>query len=118
MTWEYLAGFFDGEGCIHYANRPYGRYVHMHVSQGHVNESASQVLHKVFEFLRTQGIPVRYAEHKGDGKVIATNVPALTAWLNGMLPYLIVKKAKAIEALAFAQTINQRRIDRRIAIAA
>ena len=128
VTWEYLAGFFDGEGCIHYQHREYGKYVLVNVTQGTVNEAKSHVLRKIFVFLRSHGIPVRWnpytnmnpytKNYSGGIKVVATNAPSVIAWLEGMLPHLIVKRDLAIEAVAFARTIHKRAIERRVKDAA
>ena len=122
MSWSYVAGFFDGEGCIHYADRAYGRYVHMNVSQGVVNEANSRVLAGIWLFLRRHGVSVRWASYsgrtvndKGGYKVIATNAPALVAWLTGMMPHLIVKRSAAESAVAFAASIGKRKLDKRVA---
>ena len=114
MTWNYLAGFFDGEGCIHYAARSYGRYVHVHVSQGVVNERQSQIILRVHRHLRSHGIYPRLSFYPGGLKCVVTNCQGTIAWLSAMQPYLIVKREMASSAIDFArQMASRRRIQRK-----
>ena len=120
MTWEYLAGFFDGEGCIYINHRSYsyGKYQAVKITQGIVNEANSGIIAEIFNFLQDHKIPVRWHEDKYQGnkkfEVIASNKQACIGWLEGMLPYLRVKREKAVEAIGYIQKLPDRKIDRRI----
>lgn len=106
MTWEYVAGFFDGEGCIGYHKRAYGRYVYAFVSQGVVNERESSVLAEMQKFLRAHGVDASLtcetnAAHPQVWRLKTSAAISCDLWLKAMLPHLRVKQAKAREAIAF-----------------
>ena len=116
MNWPYLAGFFDGEGCIHYSTRPYGRYVLVKVSQGWVNER-SGVCGEVLDFLGSNGIRARLTcksarerERFGKHEVIASSAEGCRLWLVGMLPFLIVKRNAAEGAIKHTLLLKRRTI--------
>ena len=123
MTWEYLAGFFDGEGCIFYNERNYGRrrYALVNVTQGSVNEEKSHICRQIHVFLRSANIPCRLNTYPGRNgahggcKVVVSNAPGIIAWLEGMLPYLKVKREDAILAIEFSKQTRPRVLDRRLA---
>uniref|UniRef100_A0A6H1ZAV8 Putative homing endonuclease n=1 Tax=viral metagenome TaxID=1070528 RepID=A0A6H1ZAV8_9ZZZZ len=126
ITDQYLAGFFDGEGCIHFAKRDYrftnrainyAKFITVSVSQGQKNEANGHVLKRICEYLNSKDINVRF---KNAGcrnqstpyyRVEASSAVACKKWLSLMLPYLIVKRSKAEEALIFISTFKNPNID-------
>lgn len=120
MTWEWLAGFFDGEGCICYSKRSYGRYAMLHITQCRKHEAECGIIHQIHAFLQQNGVVAgRLMEYDnastGGWRINIQNAPGVIRMLEGMLPYLRVKREKAKEALLFAQATHKRKIDRRIA---
>ena len=114
LTWEYLAGLFDGEGCIYFSERPGGRrYVMVNITQGVVNDDASRIILDIHEFLTQHGIKAGLTSHaasnplwKGGRKVSAASSHAVRDWLEGMFPYLRIKRAQAAGALTFLEGIT------------
>jgi hypothetical protein len=112
---RYLAGFFDGEGCIFYNKRPYcrRRYVSVKVTQCESNEQVGNVLHEVHAYLLRHGIKAHLTKHKagkrskqGHYTVVASSAPACVAWIRLMLPFLLVKHRAAVDTLKFLETIE------------
>lgn len=99
MNWAYVAGFFDGEGCV-------GKYAHFHVSMNQA-EPHDLVIYAIQDFLTTQGVESRVdVSHSGRRNHNAVHVLSLNKqsevkkFLEGVLPFLIVKREKAEEVLA------------------
>lgn len=114
MTWEYLAGFTDGDGCI---TREWGRgkkYPHARLRWAQ-KQSDAAVLFDIAEFLRTQGLKVStrnfsvaYAGHRYPQMELGiTNADDTCRALEAMLPYLIVKRERAIEAVSLLASIRR-----------
>ncbi len=114
MNWQYLAGFFDGEGTICFAKYKYrkgqSRYIVCAMSQ---KESARLVLDEISKFLKTNLIKHRFSKdltfEPRTGLKKSTYQIRLT--LGGMATckefilkiekHLIVKKEQAQKALKF-----------------
>lgn len=115
ISWEYLAGFFDGEGCIHCSQRSYGRYIIVSLSQGSKNEIQSHILRDIHIFLTHNYIKTNLKADKNLRadkeikyyKLIACSKYAVHDWLTEMLPFLRVKHQAAIAALNFLHTIKK-----------
>ena len=105
MNWAYLAGFFDGEGCVNMASRNDSFFARLTFSQS--KDCGFTLLNEIREFLLAQGIKVGKV-HKG-GYSPYTKRPSwqlqITArsgvfqMLNAMLPYLRIKRPAAQDAL-------------------
>lgn len=102
MTWEYVAGFFDGEGWITLyrtdRNR-YGRSVKLGMSQNN-----REVLFVIKKFLESKGLERigLYKSHKRKTScLLIQNKFDIEKFLNGVEPMLIVKAAKCREAREF-----------------
>lgn len=100
MDWAYIAGFFDGEGCV-------GKYAHFHVSLVQA-EPQELVIYKIADFLTSQGLrPTvsasnsrRIKGHNRIHRVEMNRQSDVKVFLEGVLPYLIVKREKAEQILA------------------
>lgn len=109
MSFEYIAGFFDGEGSIY---APIGRNVHTpHLALPQSGPEGKQVLDEIAAFLESKGIDV-YRMHprltsKIGKKPMHTieigNMKSATLFLQAVLPYLRVKKVKAQDVLRFVK---------------
>jgi hypothetical protein len=110
--WAYLAGFTDGDGCItrEISKRSY-HYARIRWAQ---KESDSAVLDEIGTFLAAQGIKVSQrqfavarAGHKFPQRELGiTNAGDTRLVLRQLLPYLIVKKARAEEALVVLDHVH------------
>ena len=107
MTWEYLAGFFDGEGCICIYKVRGVPNVIATVSQ---SEPRLAVIDEICRFLVEHEIRFsryhRSRENKNWSDVNTINIihrGSLRKFLKYMIPKLIVKKEKAIEALVVVE---------------
>jgi len=98
MTWEYLAGFFDGEGSIQIAkqNRK-GRYTPWYRVRITIGQKRRYILDKIKKFIKRGYVYASredlYCFYLYDG--LAVNV------IKKMLPYLKVKKIQAKLAVQF-----------------
>jgi hypothetical protein len=111
VTWAYLAGFTDGDGCIvlEVAKGTY-RYARLRWSQKLEN---ARVLEEIAAFLRSQGLKVSSRNFSVATKghrypqceLAITNGDDTRKALEEMLPFLIVKRDRAVQALAMAQFV-------------
>src|SRR5215471_7953237 len=100
MDWPYLAGFFDGEGCVSIGrnDRPCCT-----IAQ---SVGSHNVLQQIKEFLLSQDIACNVHQHvrpvagrkKAEALWISSSV-AVEDFLKNLLPHLIVKREKAETAL-------------------
>src|SRR5215831_9287509 len=102
MSWEYLAGFFDGEGSIHVKSR---KHVQCRVVQASFQ---GNVIYEIEKFLISQKIPCSVNERfSGSTWMLYLSISRTTAnfkFLVNLLPYLRVKKQAALGAIDFIQS--------------
>jgi hypothetical protein len=105
-TWQYLAGFFDGEGCIEWRSS----FV-LVVTQ---SDRADNVLAHIAIFLRSRDVrcilrarrlykrkdPVRW---RPQSQIEVLDWRSVRRCLRKMLPFLIVKRERALKALEYIQ---------------
>jgi hypothetical protein len=111
VNWAYLAGFTDGDGCITLQVK--GQYVVPRIRWAQ-KEADSAVLDRIAEFLDTQGFKnggrsfsVARAGHKYPQRELwITNNEDTRRALIEMLPYLVVKRDRAAEAVDVLNTIH------------
>lgn len=127
MDWSYLSGFFDGEGSINIRNgfRQNGKtHKSVQLILAQVFYQAD-VLEKIRDFLLNEAI--HSSVHIRQPKLVISQLHAMhilsvsrysDVWkmLEKMLPLLIVKRQKAIEALEFLREHDWRPSSRRIEI--
>lgn len=112
MDWAYLAGFTDGDGCItrETSKRVY-HYARIRWAQ---RADSSIVLDVTAEFLRSHGIKVTLRNfsvarkgHKYPQRELAiTNAADTRTVLRELYPHLILKKARAAEALEILDEVH------------
>lgn len=112
-NWSYLAGLFDGEGCIHIAKVDYHGKGTSHSEFGYrVDIHITMTYEPVVKWLVANFGGVYYAnhwnpEHNKNWKPAYRWVPKgkanKLALITGILPYLIVKREIAKVALEFFQ---------------
>lgn len=118
----YLAGFFDGEGCIHLAERvAYTRYLTKSRGQTRYSYSGFVAIIKISQNVRRPleifqelfGGKVRVRGHMGEGGRTCRHFEwecprtQMIAMLESLIPYLIVKKDEAEVAIRFCQTFQR-----------
>lgn len=119
MTWQYLAGFFDGEGCISIEKVGDGRntYRRVRITIGQ-SEPQHLVIYAIADFLDDHGLhPRTYVqsyEHMSAAKpqhsLRLMRASEVRWFLEKMLPHLLVKEGQAREAIAFIQLGKTQRI--------
>ncbi len=104
MSWQYIAGFFDGEGCICHSisNNGYKRY---DIS---MSQKPIKVLKIIRIFLLRHDIESKIHKDKCTGVHVVTISGRINKamFLNRILPYLIVKKDKAEECLEWIKNCH------------
>ena len=105
ITWDYVAGFFDGEGCIYIDKQ---RRLHITFAQ-----KSRVVLEKIQVFLTAEDIPsnvyVQFdKEHHGPffHLTIGGNVISKRRFLSEIKDLVVVKRQKVEYALKFAEGIR------------
>ena len=99
VCWAYVAGFADGDGCIYVPANGKGA-VRFELVQ---HPEQDWVLYEIQMFLETFGVSVKIYDGSADRfpkttlKVFQHDDVLFV--FNRLLPYLIVKRAKALEAL-------------------
>jgi hypothetical protein len=108
MDWSYIAGFFDGEGSISSHSRNRRNSHQVQISQKFRED---QVLHRVAEFLREQGVCCKVNDRRGcpAGYLLVCRHRSVKTFLEKCLPSLIVKRNKAIELLSKMESMQYRR---------
>lgn len=119
MQWAYVAGFFDGEGCIQFQpSKSAMKATFVQSTKQH------QVLYEIAEFLKQAGItcnirPAATRRIAKDGRICEfstlamSNAESLVIFYSAVLPFLIVKRAKAVDALVLAEAAVARKQGRR-----
>lgn len=111
ITWAYIAGFFDGEGCLTSANTAPSSLGRLR-ALGYrltLTQADKRSLEEIQVFLRQAGInaglgrarPIALPNHKDVYVLWVTSRAAVTALLRKVLPYLLVKKVLVQDVLRF-----------------
>ena len=115
MNWAYIAGFFDGEGCLHMvsmSNRRLFQGFNIHIVQA--GKRGKRALQQMQEFLHDEGVTSGIYYHKPykERKVYSKQEiwelafgsrDSIVRFLERILPYLTVKKSEAQDALRMFQ---------------
>jgi len=105
LSWQYIAGFTDGEGCIRInSNHRYGCSPKIAIAQS--GARGLDVLTKIRLWLLEQDIPSNFDIQEPTKlskltlyRLTITKRETATKFLEGVLPYLIVKKVEAEDLL-------------------
>jgi hypothetical protein len=106
VSWEWLGGFFDGEGCIEIKPQNYGRSlmtVRLSIAQYGKN---SWILNEIKSFLEEYGVTV-YLKPKSKGGLYVNPINDVKFVLNELLPYLGVKRERAEECLKYIEEMKE-----------
>jgi hypothetical protein len=112
MSWTYIAGFFDGEGCIGFYPAKNTTRVLVEMCQA---EPREHVLFEIQGFCASQGINLthrvvaRRGNHAPTHKLYTVNRAVASEFLKRVEPYLHVKLLKAQEMIAWADENPTRR---------
>jgi hypothetical protein len=119
MSWEYIAGFLDGEGCIEISKAGDGHGYRFERVRVRISQSVSQaaVLDEIAEFLIDNGyrptVRTQNPQKKnwqGVVRLTLNRAEDNRRFLTKILPHLRVKQENAKEALAFLSQYKTRRI--------
>lgn len=111
MNWAYLAGFTDGDGCI---TRECAKNTYVYARVRWSQKAASScVLDAIDAFLTAEGVSffgrnysVATKGHKYPQRELGlVGTPGTQIVLRAMLPYLVLKKQQATEALEILDQI-------------
>ena len=121
MTWEYVAGFFDGEGCvdcrvIRNGGGGWGNQFRLKFYQ-----NSGAVLRAIQEFLDSEGIPSRVEVHtrpdrlakghSGSYALVIGGAQLVTKMLLELEPYCIVKADEIGKALDWLRELADDALD-------
>lgn len=95
MNWDYIAGFFDGEGCIWIKHNKKGHPA-PYVS---ISQKEEAVLQEIASFLQQQGINARVYTTKKEVRLQIGGRQSVRLFLLKLRKKVIVKKEKLIEVL-------------------
>jgi hypothetical protein len=107
MSWEYIAGFFDGEG--HAALRTASNGAAWFAGIGQSGKEGKQILEEIQEFLRIHGINSNLHADSHKGKFSKRDMYRLTlsnrinvvGLLKKLIPFVHVKKATVQDILRY-----------------
>lgn len=117
VTWPYIAGFLDCDGWITWGKPKQGR---IRVTCG-LTQSVTRLdgMKTIQTYLKNQGISAplvfRNKSWKSDIKMVNIQISARTSiitFLENILPYIILKRDLAYEALAIARQLEKDRLRR------
>lgn len=91
MNWDYIAGFFDGEGCIYH--KPPRIY------QAILVQKDTTVLDIIKDFLTKEGIECSRHQRPGLGELRIYQQRFTLKFLEKVVDNIIVKKEQAIKAI-------------------
>lgn len=117
MSPEYVAGFFDGEGCIHLnkerirtINSKEYLYPDLNIIIGQSGDIGKEFLSYLGTIYNLN--PIRQVKTSGLSKqpayVVTVSGKRAVTFLKIIFPHLLFKKAKAAEAIAFMENYYNR----------
>ena len=114
MTWQYIAGFFDGEGSLCCVR---GKTTNNNCWRARLHQSSSEVLNTISGFLDHQNIAhtiqrtackgqkQKYGPYKANSDMFALQVSTkrsqVIPFLKSIYPHLIVKRVLVQDVLRF-----------------
>lgn len=115
ISWSYITGFFDGDGCIHFKNRENKDNYKHRTMMVYLDQAKfqGQVLYEISTFLKKENIEHRIVFNGKSGKYLRLVISSLTNceyFLKKVLPYTIVKKEKVINAIKYIGEKNHKNL--------
>ena len=113
LSWPWLAGFVDAEGCI--GIRPEGKNVFLNITQ-----KDDAVLEKIFRFMQAEGISAAQVRHDGrDAHVLVVSaLESALILLDNLLRSGLWLKRKQAETALLVKELNHDDLRRRISATA
>lgn len=116
VTWQWLAGFTDGDGCIQTNEEPRRQISAVRVSWGQKDEDA-EVLDAISEFLASEGViacvyksAIVTQGHAYPQAVLSVaNQAEVYVLLQRLAPFLVAKQDKAYYGIALLDYITEQR---------
>lgn len=107
ITWQYLAGFFDGEGCVNYANSGSARTYRVRLTFSQAFPRGKVLLSKIKSFLESNGCKLgkihtsgrQATEDKQGWQIQVVRKDSTSKVMKEMLPFLEIKKLEVQDAL-------------------
>ena len=103
LSWQYIAGFFDGEGCITTST---GMSIRVTIAQ--TGDKGLKILTLIQDYVALRGIKAKvnskrvYSErHSPSWSLVMSETTSCIAFLQGVIPYLHVKKVLAEDKVRF-----------------
>ena len=107
ITWQYLAGFFDGEGCVNYATSGSTRTYRIRLTFCQSRPRGYTLLSKIKSFLEKNGCQLGKIHTSGyiidkekqGWQIQITEKKSTKKIMEALLPYLEIKKIEVQDAL-------------------
>jgi LAGLIDADG endonuclease len=107
ITWQYLAGFFDGEGCVNYANSGSKRTYRVRLTFSQAFPRGLVLLNKIKAFLEANECKLGKVTTSGYRRTLdkqgwqlqVTHKASTKKIMEAMLPHLEIKKVEVQDAL-------------------
>lgn len=118
MDWSYIAGFFDGEGCVTYSRPRNNGVIYKQYPYLTFSNTNEKVLASIQEFLSSSGIRSKlnsfsrkHRSERGWKECYTLNIydkHSVQECIYGMHPYLIVKALDAEWAMELLESVTGR----------
>jgi len=117
ISWQYIAGFFDGEGCISTHDKASPNRNNIQAITIVQKVDSNFVLEEIQKFLAKRNIPSHLYNSRSAGNINWKPTHALTisgkkeqlAFLRWIKKYLVVKKDKATQTVNYLQSTKYRK---------
>lgn len=109
LNWSYIAGFFDGEGCICVPHSPVTVRGGIFISMVQTKYEGSLLIASIANFLQSNsiGCAVKHGITPSNPKWASSHRVDITNWEDGVrflsfvLPYLTIKKTQAQDTIRY-----------------
>lgn len=104
MTWEYIAGFFDGEGWVTRYPKPEGCLAKYVCGMAQATYQG-QVIYDIAAFLKVKGVKCHVRSDHTNNRTTSmvrlsiSDCSSLVGFMKGVLPHLLVKHEKSAACL-------------------
>jgi hypothetical protein len=100
---SYIAGLFDGEGCVRYSHNVHGKhhnikYFSVYLSISNTNQNVMDFLKEKIPFVKIYKTNYN-PKNKSLYSMELNTKKAILTFLKAILPYLIIKKEKSYEVI-------------------
>lgn len=103
LSWEYVAGFFDGEGCIRIADNKKVPQFSLRATFAQSADRGHKVLNEIRIFLEDKGIKSKIYTVGKQHELTICRREICNLFLAKILPFLRIKKNEAEDILRFSK---------------